>query len=91
MVGQSFADESENLPLESIQPIDRHCDRYEGQWNEQRHTQLEEYLKQVPNHDRAALFKALLKVELELQSSEALEQLAPDLLKRFPDYQSTIT
>jgi serine/threonine protein kinase len=83
----NMSEESRDLPLESLRRIDQLCDQYEEQWQARLHIQLEQYLTQVPDDEREALFRALFRVELELQDSDDLETLAAEVLQLFPQYQ----
>jgi serine/threonine-protein kinase len=73
------------LPPSLEERIDQQCDRFEKAWQAGERPRIEDYLQAAPEADRAALFRDLLALELELRANGG-ETLSPrDYQARFPE------
>src|SRR5262245_44077258 len=70
MSDRSHAD-YEALPLEAARRVDRICDRFEQAWQAGRRPQMEEFLREVEDSERPALWVELLMLERRYGSPDA--------------------
>jgi len=66
--------------------IDQLCEQFEGAWKAGLHPPTEEYLGQVPEQDRSALFEQLLRVELHWRRGRGEQPTQKEYLARFPQF-----
>jgi serine/threonine protein kinase len=72
-----------NFSLTALQRQDAICDRFEAAWRDGRAPSIEEYLGEVPEPERAGLFIALLKLDLDCRKDEPA---ASEYRFRFPAF-----
>ena len=70
--------------------IDAICDRVEAAWRGGQRPRIEEYLAEVPERARRALFSELLKVEIHWRSAASQRLGRDEYLRRFPDFAEEI-
>lgn len=70
--------------MDTSELIDRLCDRFEAEWRAGLRPRLETFLARAPVDARAALFRAIVPVELELLQREGKSPNRDEYLSRFP-------
>jgi serine/threonine protein kinase len=75
----------DSLPLTVQLRIDALCQDFESAWNGGEQPQIEAYLGDTPEPERAPLFRALLEVELSLRQRNGSLPTPDDYRQRFPD------
>src|SRR5262245_11009634 len=90
--GDAVKDEApaESLPLTRAGIVDRACDRYEAEWRAGRRPRIELFLADTPVHERPALFRELLLLELEFRKASGEQPVAAEYHARFPSYGSLV-
>ncbi len=73
-----------SLPLDVLERIDEACTRFEEQWRSGARPELRDYLAGA-GPERLALFRELLKVEVEYRLKQGEQPSAEDYRQRFPD------
>jgi tRNA A-37 threonylcarbamoyl transferase component Bud32 len=70
--------------------IDRACDGYEAEWKSGRHPRIEVYLADAPEHERPALFRELLLLEIEFRDAGGERPTVEEYRARFPQHETLI-
>jgi serine/threonine protein kinase len=66
--------------------VDEACDRFEAAWKAGQLPRIEDYLADVPEADRALLFRELLELEIELRREGGERPTAEEYHGRFAEY-----
>jgi WD40 repeat protein len=82
--------EGESLPLTLAGSIDRACDRYEAEWKAGRRPQIEAHLAESPEHERPALLRELMLLEIEFRMSCGESPTAAEYRARFPEHDALV-
>ena len=78
------------LPPTQAWHVDAVCQRFEAEWRAEREPRIEDFLPQADQPQRAALFRELLALELELRPDRG-ERLDPrEYCTRFPGHTAAI-
>jgi eukaryotic-like serine/threonine-protein kinase len=78
------------LPPTQAWRVDAVCQRFEAEWRAEREPRIEDFLPQADQPQRAALFRELLALELELRPDRG-ERLDPrEYRTRFPGHTAAI-
>ena len=78
------------LPPTQAWRVDAVCQRFEAEWRAEREPRIEDFLPQADQPQRAALFRELLALELELRPDRG-EGLDPrEYRTRFPGHTAAI-
>jgi eukaryotic-like serine/threonine-protein kinase len=72
--------------LSALQRIDTFCDQFEDEWRRGERPRIEDYLDKVPEAERAALLRQLLKVEVELRVKAGERVSVEEYQERFHTY-----
>ncbi len=64
--------------------IDQICDEFEQSWRAGRPITIEQQLRKIPPADRAALFRELLEIEIEIRAARNEDFNVGEYLERFP-------
>jgi serine/threonine protein kinase len=64
--------------------LDAACDRFEAAWRDGRRPRIEEALGDVPESERAGLFRALLELELDFRRGAGEAPSPEEYRRRFP-------
>lgn len=76
--------------LSLAEQIDAECDRYEAAFRACHKPRMEAFLASVDQTVRAAMFRALLELDIELRRGQGETPLVSDYEQRFPEDRSTI-
>jgi WD40 repeat protein/predicted Ser/Thr protein kinase len=77
------------LPFDALERIDRACTRFEQAWRNGPRPDLRDYLAGT-GAERTALFRELLKVELECRVKRGEQPAAEEYCQRFPEDEGPI-
>ena len=75
---------AKTLPFDALERIDRACTRFEQAWRSGPRPDLGDYLAGTGD-ERSALFRELLKVELECRLKRGEQPAAEEYRRRFPE------
>jgi WD40 repeat protein/tRNA A-37 threonylcarbamoyl transferase component Bud32 len=78
------------LPTPTARQIDHVCDRFEDAWLAGRCPRIEEYLGEVPEPDRPALWRELMALDLDYRRRRGERPAAEDYAERFPEYRTLL-
>ncbi len=80
-----MSDNGDSFENDALGRIVAACDRYEAQWRAGGAPSIEAFLDNSPVDDRAALFRELIVIDVELRLGRGEEPALEDYLDRFPD------
>ena len=75
-----------SLPLSKIRRVVEVCDRFAAAWKAGPAPRIEDFLTNVPEPDRAPLFRELLALEIELRCNGGERPTAEEYHRRFAEY-----
>ena len=80
----------DSLSLTELEGIVRACDRFEAAWRQGRGPRIEELLAGSPPHQRGALLRELVALEVELRRARGDSPTLPEYRGRFPEHAALI-
>jgi serine/threonine protein kinase len=76
--------------LSVLKSIDRTCEPFEQAWLQRKRPRIEDYLVDVPDTQRVAIWRELLLIELEFRKSAGESVQVDEYVQRFPEYESSL-
>src|SRR6516165_10578823 len=73
-----------------LEQIDQLCDRYENARVAGQQPRMDDYLREVPEAERSALFRELLKLDLHYRRQQRETPTEAEYCQRFPEYTDLI-
>jgi eukaryotic-like serine/threonine-protein kinase len=89
MPGESLG-QAGSLSSASEELVDAHCDHFEAAWRRGEGPRIGDYVKSFPAPQRAALFRELLALEIELRGAAGASPKRTDYLARFPEWREIV-